>query len=277
MRHHNLASPFSPWGMCAVLLLSWKKKKRKKEQNRSAHPVIYHTGTSRGRDRKSNARWLSPTTAASHCHKFYCGALWQKSHLADQTEIPIIVCGGGQRERGPGSSLSGARWITPITVLSAEPFAGGQSSEWKGNPPPGPRCSPPSSPPPPQQRRVNASCQDARGQILLRRTNSGNKNYILKMWVQSARNLHDGIYLCDAAKSVGGGSAASMLTAAVCGVVNYTAFYPTRTPTASPRLCCSSEVSPSLIQANRWLTMHGLQNDLGQAGLWPQAFCKIFQ
>ena len=96
--------------------------------------------------------------------------------------------------------------------------------------------------------------------------------------VQSARNLPDGIYLCDAARSVGAGrSVASMLTAAVCGVVNYTAFYPTRTPRASPRLCCSSAGSPSLIQANHWLTIHGLQNDLGQAGLWPQAFCKIFQ
>lgn len=89
MQHHNLTCCSAPeW--CGALLLSW---------SRSANPGVHHTGTSRAGDRKSNIQWLSSSTATSQCHALFSDGLWPKSHLADQTEIPIVLCGGRQRKR----------------------------------------------------------------------------------------------------------------------------------------------------------------------------------
>lgn len=158
MQHHNLTSccPLSDVPRSAYLgkkeygcsrTSHWDKQRSRQEIKHSMIELLY---CHKSQSQVLQWRFVTKKTSGSSNWNLHCALWWQT-------------------ERGPGSSLSGARWIIPITVLSAESFAEGQSSEWKGNSSPGLFCFLLL-----QQHRLSTSFQDVGGQMLSTRTDTGN-------------------------------------------------------------------------------------------------------
>lgn len=117
-------------------------------------------GRAAGTENQTCSDWAPPPPQVT-VTSFTVAPLWRKSHLADQTEIPIMLCGGSQRAQAGIQSVRSPVDYTHHCLVSSGICR--RAEQWKVF-----VCCLLL-----QQHGLSTSRQDERGRVLPWRTNSG--------------------------------------------------------------------------------------------------------